>query len=591
MALPKKQQPMPNGLIASALRLPAVKPHLTATAQGWQADAWIHYSTLGEARFVANWVGNMMSRAELVAIEQTPDGYVPVEEGPAKEALDAYYGGRNGQAEMLQQTGVNLTVAGEGYHCMLGKEQQWLVLSSGKVSQQGQGKDATVYAQVGSDRVKVAKSDIVIRVWTPHPANVDQADSPMRSNMTILTEIQQLNQHVQSQLSSRLTGAGILFLPSEIQFAVPEGVDPQSNQADAFMQVLGETMATGIKDRASAAAMVPIVVTAPADSLGAIKHMTFWTELDSETIAMREHAVRRFALGMDTPPEVLLGIGDSNHWNSWLIDESSIKAHLEPRLQVVVNAVTTGYLRPAITGMVPNPEAFSVAADTSKIRMRPNRSTEAIELYDRGELNGTVLRRETGFQPTDGLTDEQTILWLLRKIATGSTSPEQTVAALKELGVDITDTVGQIQSPINREPGDAQRTDARRQVRDQRQPDIRRSVDEKAERDGLTAACDVLVYRALERIGNRLGNGTPRGQQSTYAVCKRYLSIEGRGANPDRLLEGTWEFAEEALSSYHSQPAAVVSALDIYVRGLLITQTEHTRKGLVAALTQLEVAA
>jgi len=581
MPKPRKAVPVPpNGFVASAVRLPAVRAHVVGSAQGWQAKSWHFFNTLGEVRFIANWVGNMLSRATLVVARQEGQEYIPVDSGPAADVLAAYYGGRAGQTDMLQATGVDHTVAGECYHACIGKDEQWMTLADSKV---GQINDQ-VYAVVHGERVPLAKNDYIARVWTPHPVEIEEADSPMRANLATLAELQQINAHVLSQLNSRLKGAGILFLPSEIQFASSDALDPAANTADAFMTVLGEVMSMAIKDPASAAAAVPLVVTAPGEYLSAVQQMNFWTPLDEATIAMRSDAVKRLALGMDTPPEVMLGMGDANHWNSWLVSEEAIKSHLEPRLQVIVNAITTAYLRPALEGIVPDPENYVVLADTSKIRMRPNRSSEAIELYDRGELSGHALRRETGFDTGDELTFDEFVQWLYKKVATGSTSPEQTQAALSRLGAELGMASAQDR---NAPPPDDIRIDARREVTDRREPDPQRGMDEKVARDiGLAAACEVLVQRALERAGHRLANLRTRTESASVPAHERHLVISG---SPDKLLHGTWEFAEQVLANYCDSPQSVISVLDLYCRGLLSAQIPHDPKCLAAALRQVEL--
>lgn len=203
-------------------------------------------------------------------------------------------------------------------------------------------------------------------------------------------------------------------------------------------------------------------------------------------------------------------------------------------------------------------------------------------------LSEAALRRETGFNEPDGPLVDEFVRWLLKKVATGSTSPEQTVAALRELGADIVPSLEL--GGTNRQPGDDMRIDARRKVRDTRQPDPARATDEKIQRDmgmALVAACDVLVLRALERAGNRLLNQRAKRPEDV-PVCERYLVASG---SPDALLDGSWEFALKVLEPLHPQPAAVVSVLDLYVRGLLTAQVPHTREALCAALGQLEVAA
>ena len=434
---PPEPEPVPpTGFVASATRLPPVSQRSAGKAQGWQTEAWIAFDTVAEMRFVATWVGNVMSRARLVAARKEGSDIIPLYDGPAAEVMHSYWGGEQGQSQMLQATGLNLGVAGECYH-VTHDDGEWSVLASGRVTQQGNGPGAKVYADWGDGKKLLTGDDLAIRVWTPHPLDPYQADSPVRSNLGTLNEIRTLNEHVQAQLTSRLTGAGILMLPSEIQFPNSPNADPASTQADQFMAVLAEAMTTPIKDRSNASAVVPIVVTAPGDTLDKVQHLTFWTELDEISIEMRKAAVHKLALGLDTPPEVLLGVSDSNHWSGWLADESAIKSHLEPRLAVVAHALTTAYLRPALEDVVPDPSAYYVVADTSPIRLRPNRGREAIDLYDRGALSAEAMRRETGFHEEDAPSDEELKAWLWKQIATGSTTPEQTQAALRLLGADL----------------------------------------------------------------------------------------------------------------------------------------------------------
>jgi hypothetical protein len=547
-------------------------------------QAWRYYDTVGQLRFVANWVANVMSRARLKVAVEVDGMLVPVDEGPAADALAQYFGGLEGQAMMLQRTGLNLTVTGEAYHVVDPDDESWHVLASGRVTQ-SQGK---VYADFGDGRKKeLKKGTFATRVWVEHPRDPMQADSPVRSNLGTLEEIVRLNEHVAAQLDSRLTGAGILFLPSEIQFPQADGDDPSASTADRFLSALGEAMMTALQNRASPAAKVPLVVTAPGDALDKVKHLTFWSELDAAVLEMRDSAVKHLALGLDTPPEVLLGVGDSNHWNAWLVDDSAVKSHLEPRLAVVAAAATVSYLRPALEGQVPDPSLWHVVADTSALRVRPDRSPQAIDLYDRGELSGEALRRETGFGEFDAPSDAEAVVWLLRKVATGSTSPEQTVEALKRLGVDLGLVMSEGNSPIP-----ALERNRGRQTQE-RAPGISRA-ERRAERiangempDGgpLAAASEVLVMRALERAGNRLVGGRARSYQiNQIPVHERYLMASGQN---DALLEGTWGFAEGILAEYTDRPAAVVSALDMYVRGLLTAQVKHTREGLLAALANV----
>ena len=572
---------VPNGFIASAVRLPTISRNMAGRSEGWQGEAWNFWEQVGELRFLSTWIGNVMSRARLVAAKREGRMLVPLSEGPAVEAMDALYGGPQGQAEMIQQLGVHLTVAGEGYVTNRATSDEWNTLAAGKVTQVSRG---NIDARYGTERdpIRLTARDLVMRFWTPNPRDPTRPDSPVRSCLSTRAQIVGYDQHISAQIRSRLAGAGILFMSSEVQFPAPAGADPNASQAENFMAMLGEAMLTPIADPANPSALVPIVAMVPTESLGKNELVKFWTDLDAAVVEMRDAAIKRFALGMDTPPEILLGVADANHWNAWLSEESAIKAHLEPRLGIIAHGVTTAYLRPAIKGQIggDNPEDYFCLADTSSIRLRPNRSQEALELYDKGELSGDALRRETGFQPEDAPNQDEFVRWVLRKVGTGSTSPEQTQAALRLLGVDLGDI-----TPLgeNKPPPDDLRTDTKPELELRNPPD---RADGEQRALGLAAACDVLVFRALERAGNRLRNVHPRTDTSMMAAVDVFRSLTGE---PDHLLAGAWECAADILLPYTDDPGPVIDTLDFYVRGLLSTQRPHDTRVLNVLLASTPV--
>lgn len=556
---------VPDGFVASAVNLPTVSRNQAGRLEGWQSSGWDAYDTLGEVRYPADWVGNVMSGARLFAARNVDGALVVCEhDHPAQVAISALYGGIQGQGEMLSHAGTHLSVAGECYICLVGG--QWYTLACGKVTQQ-RGKVTVDLGNEGG-KTPIGSDDFVMRVWTPNKRDPTRPDSPLRANLGTIAQIRGYDAHVEAQLQSRLAGAGVLLLPSEITFAVPPGMDPASTSADAFMAVLAKAMTTPITDPTSAAAIVPIVVTVPGEHLEKINHLTFWSELDDAVTAMREAAVKRYALGVDIPPEVLLGVSDSNHWNAWLSDESAIKSHIEPRLAVVTGAVTTAYLRPALTGEVPDAEIeeYYCIADTSSIRMRPNRSREAVELYDRGELSGQALRRETGFQPEDTPTGDELRVWMLRKVAASASSPELVLSALISLGFTELSIAPGATGGL---PSDASRTDTIPDLPERNPPALDRARGRSEVEPGLAAAAEVLLFRALERAGNRLRNMHPLSDTKAMVAHAVYTVLSG---DAEHLLAGSWDAAPEVLSRYCDDPGAVIEVLDLYARGLLASK-------------------
>ena len=577
MGRTRRVQPAPTGnsLVASAVRLESGIKDLvkySRSGRGWQKLAWNFYDTVGEYRYACDWVGSMLSQATLHATQTVDNKIVPVSDGLAYTYVDQLFGDNDGKTDMLRNIGIHLTVAGECY--IVGadkrdKTQEWMVVAATELS----FRNDKWY--VDREEIESVGDPLILRLWRPHPQKRLEATSPSRSVLAILDEISKLTAHVSAQVDSRLAGAGILAMPAEMQFppapttgtpvdgATTVAVD---SVASGFMQTLQAAMSTAIENREDASALVPIVITAPGDQIGNIRHLTFWSELDAHAIDLRKEAIRRLALGMDMPPEVLEGVSDTNHWAAWQADESAIKAHTEPLLKIITHSLAEGYLRPLLDGDIPPEQLrlYSIGADTSRMRLRPNRSKEALELYDRGELDGAALRRETGFDEADAQDPTEQNLWFLRKVASGSTTPELVEAALRALGVQLGAVVKE-PPPSEREP-----TEARPRPSLEEHPV--REIPERVDA-ALVSACEQIVFRALERAGNRMKNRMG-GKVAGVSAAEQYLVFSPKVGDLDHYLEDAFGQNVANLAERHNiLPEELIKALDAYCRGTLTTQT------------------
>lgn len=557
----------PRALVASAKRMKMNTGHATraSSGEGWQDAAWHFFDTVGEYAYAVNWVGNLLSRATLYATKDTGEGPKKVT-GEADGLVDQFFYNQQGRSQMLRQIGVQYTVPGECY--IIGTTvhgaDQWQVVASSRVTQSSglwklDGKEIETEGTGGP---------LLIRTWRPHPVKANKATSPSRAALPILSEIERLTMHVAAQVDSRLASAGILFLPKDMTFATSpqqsaDGAASSGGSAEAFVKNLYEVMSTAIANRDDASALVPIVITADGETLDKVQHMTFWSELDNNAIALRTEAIRRLALSMDMPPEILTGQGDTNHWAAWSIDESAIKSHTEPLLNQIANDIAVGYLRPLLIdgGMDPaEAQNYGIGIDTSEMRLRPNRSKEAMELWDRGELSSEAMLRETGFLPDDMPQPKERVQWLLRKVASGSTTPEQVQEALTQLGVLL-----RVQSDIEAETQEARPTPSLEEHPAQDPPDD----DER-----LAAAAEVMVFRTLERAGNRLKSkaqarfpGVPAEDLYRYYQC----STETVGA----ILTDAWDKTSKFMGISEDAATLVAPVLDSYVRAIILEQKEH----------------
>jgi hypothetical protein len=584
--------------MASAVRLPTTGTSYYQTFQSWQQEAWRFYDITGELRFAANYIANVISRATLVAGKRSPTGATsdPDKTSPkAQAAMAALFGGPENQASMLSAFGLHMTVAGEGYlvNRVDSGMARWEVFGTQEIRNRGANWYID-YGISGQKQIQLSDDDIVIRVWRPHPRRRIEADSPVRAMLPVLTELEYLTRHIYAQVTSRLAGAGLLFLPQSMKFPAPPANQPNMTELDAFMALLGDAMLTPITNPESPAALVPVAISVPDELVGkAAELMHFWSDLDQHAVELRTEAIRRFALGMDLPPEIVLGTANTgsaaNHWTAWQIEEASIKVHIEPLLQLICDALTDGYLVPA-TG----DPTDAVLFDTSNIRLRPDRSKEAIELFDRGQLDGAALRRENGFDETDGMQEGELQQWLLRKVASGSTTPEQVAAALRALGVPLDEGAGQ---PTQARPTPSLTDHPGRTLPEQpvRQgpapgraavPRARQPIG-RPPRSEVVAASEALVFRALERAGNRI-RSVHGVRVPNVTAAETYLYHRTQPRDTSELLKDAWTCAPKVFDGITADVDGVVSCLDNYCRSLLVGQAPHTRDAMCSWLERVD---
>lgn len=563
-----------TSLVASAARYTGKSARIYQPNQDWQKECYRHYSICGEARFAAKFFGHAISKAVLqVAIRDK--GNISIQTtGMGVDLLTDLFNGEDGQAQMLDAIGTHLTIAGECYlvgRTVSGKD-IWEIVSI--LEMRVSGTRWRIHYGDGLPDVELSDKDVVIRIWVPNPGKRIEADSPFRSLLPILTEIEWLTRHIFAQTSSRLAGAGILFMPQGMSFPPPPEVDGKppttANDADAFMLTLADAMLSPIADPSRPEAMIPVVVTAPDDAIDKARLMHFWSELDAASMELRSEAIRRFALGMDLPPEQVMGMssnggtegGNSNgvsHWGAWQIEESTIKLFIEPMLELICNAITIGYLRP----LADDETDEFVHYNTAALRLRPDRSREAMELYDRGLLSGEALLRENGFSIDDLPDKKEYQAWLLRKVASGSATPEQVGAALKVLGVDL-GTAEQAVGVGTREARPAPSLEDH--------PTRPRTPGEG--NLALLAASDALVFRALERAGNRIRQkmGVKPPNVPSYEMHTLYRA----NGEADVLLDDAWSCAPQVLDGI-ADVTMTVQTLDAYCRSLFAEQANHSR--------------
>jgi hypothetical protein len=209
---------------------------------------------------------------------------------------------------------------------------------------------------------------------------------------------------------------------------------------------------------------------------------------------------------------------------------------------------------------------FEIVADTSKMRLRPNRSKEAIELFDRATLSAEAMVRENGFDETDMMTDEERTEFFTQKVAGGSTTPELVAQALQILGVPV------FAAPEQVEVVEGRPTRSLLDHPENNPPDP--DATPRIISDEAAAVAEVVVFRALERAGNRIKSkykeNISMGAENVPAHTLYRFTTRIDGDMTNDILTDAWA----CLASLPPIPVKA-SVLDAYVRSLIANNHPH----------------
>lgn len=596
-------------------------------AYPWHDEAWEMRRTTGEVRFAEMWLGNSLSQCRLfAAYRPEPDAEpVPLENGLAVELVQRLAGGVGGQSMLLRAFAAHLLTPGIGYLVgMPGVDtaERWGVHSADEIrlSSETDAKFPNVQlweikeGEGPYDWRVLPPGTHTVRVWRPDPRYSWEPDSPVRGALPILRELSLLTQHVEAMATSRLAGAGILAMDSGIQF--PGGWD---KWVDEFLA----TVTKPIRDRSLAGAYAPFPVKISTNKgekiADKLHHLMFSTPFDEHSLKLRTEALSRLATAMDMPSKILTG-ESSNHWGDWHVDEQGITIHVEPNLELICDGLTTGYLRPGLRGAEriaareanpiadvialrqaperrdPNEPEIIVWYDTENLRAKPDTSADAEKLHDALVIDDDEWKSAVGMseaQTPEGAAFARQV-WVKML-----DNPEMAGRALVELGLIEESELPQ-PIAVTAPPAPAPEPEAEPAPASPRQipetagdPEPRSiappvpAVAAVVSAEALMAAADGLVFRALERAGNRLRSRTA-GQRDASTDCAAALMHTclntARVLDVDRLLEGAWDRLPEVAGRLGEPADALQAALDGYVRVLIRTRTPHSWETLAVAL-------
>lgn len=611
MRLRTKTKPEPvieetgGSLIASAVRLGLSEDAWRGyrfTDEAWQRQAWDFYDTNPQLHNAVDYIGSAASMIRIFVAEVDEHG---VRQGETKDAevgalAETLFGGPANKAEMLRGIAESLTVAGECF--VLGKAKrsapsdQWWVAAPGEVRKNGD----VVYVNMGRAQREELNpgSDIVIRVWTPHPRRAYLADSPVRALLGLLFEMEQMQQFVRSQLVSRIANATILPVPSTL--AVPKG-DNQAVATDDIYQQLYEVITSNLEGKGTAAQVAPILWQMPLAELQAMAGVVpirFDSPLSDQAIQLRNEQQQKLAIGMNVPVEIQLGGQEMNHWSIWWAGEEFIVKTMQPLFNRIVDALTTAYLFGALRRLGKDPKRFTYWYDTAPLANSANKLADALNLYNAPGgpiVSAETVRREGGYNDADAPTQDEINDLFIKQVILRDPTLFAVTPIREEINIDI-DTAVPGLTDVGPPPPPAPQLVPT-------EPSAGKQPNQPAVTDGgsggeliasavppmspVVIAANGLVMRALEVAGKRLLTPTHRGVFSDTPPYNLHTKIRvASQQHAEKLLEGAWDstdqyFAGTGVSNVRLQPV-----LHSYAKGLLAKGIEHNITLLAAMLQE-----
>jgi hypothetical protein len=454
------------------------KNRRSASSSAWQQEAWEYYDAIGEIKYAFNLVASVVSRIRIYAasIDDASQAPISVTESrvvdqqlasAAERALERLNSAYGGQAGLLKDAALNLSVAGECYLVQMpakvgtGTPESWDVRSVDEVITDAKGglnvigRREQTQGQGSSYGIsRLGNKAFVGRIWRSHPRFSDEADSSLRGLLDLCAELLLLNRTFRATARSRLN-AGALYLPDGLSVAAQADPDyPYDSKdgvgagftaeeaEDEFEEQLIDAMTTPIRDEESASAVVPLIIRGPAELGDKIKQFKFERSFDPALAERSDRVLERILQGLDVPKDVVTGLANVKYSNALQIDEALYKAHIEPMMLLICDSLTVVYLRPyLIANGYSESEAnrITVWYDPSAVSTRNDRATDADAGYDRMAVSSDTWRRAHGFSDQDAPTPNELALRMMTE--KGAMTPELTEAMLAAVAPDMMNAV------------------------------------------------------------------------------------------------------------------------------------------------------
>jgi hypothetical protein len=626
-------QPRQRSITAAAARITLGDKKATITIRrplDWQDESFAYCSTVPELKHAQRYVGDAFAKVRIFAAyrDSDSDSKEPIEidsdESPvppeiqqaAIAEVSRLQSELGGQSAILRRAGMNLDSVGEGYLVGFAEiannpgepptPEEWRWCSIREVKKKGD----KFYVLAGpSDKQgrEITEQDTIIRIWEQDAEWANVADCAMKGVLGEAKILQILSQQVLAQ-AMRAMSNGFFTLPNELSFGPADETEPEEGEeqdADPFEEAMEAVFMGPIEDPSDPNSVQPGLLRGPAEFLKEefLRHVTFWSkDVDEALDAKIEARVKRIARGISLPVEVVMGLDQTTYANAKQVDQDTFEDYLQPRVELLCDGLTIGFLRPNLRDSTVDEAWISKVViwyDASVLIGQPNTETHALEASKAGLIGDSSARQALGFSDQDAPTPLELLIRLA--LNRGVNSPEVAVAILAQIadeaGVTLPSTED-LAKASSRPPNVAATVEAALREallaahldslqprvatpiaitassRERTNPGTRLVAIDREIRTRLIVATNDAMTRALERAGNKMkskANGERAILRNVHPLQVGAMlgpTKATRFVSTEEALEGAWDELERQFMAWgQSAQADALNAASVVASG------------------------
>lgn len=440
----------PRPLTASAVRLNLKDPRESnefvrrvTRKNSWQAQAWDYYDYIGEIKFSANLIANYVSKINIFPAYITSQDSVPsavrhhedVEEYlPLIDHIFSLLNtGIGGVSGYLRTAALCQFIAGEHYlvcepgNPVTGRPERYSVRSTDEIYVDSMTSTSSGRPQVfikpepdsaKDEYVPLPDGTYIARMWRSHPRFSSQADSALRG---ILDDADDLLTYSREGriLSRSRSSASLLFIPDSLDDSAfpddptqdPEAQDGSDDAHDSLAEYISQALNEAAFQDEHVNHYAPIILRGPSEAGDGIRFIDLSRPMDNLHSKMVDDKLDRILNALDIPKDLAKGLSDLKYNSGALIEDSLYNSHVEPLILLLVDQLTSSFLRPALRANdVPEEiiEKIVVWYNPSAIMAKPTKSQAANFGYENHIISGAAWRDANGFTATDQPSQTET---------------------------------------------------------------------------------------------------------------------------------------------------------------------------------------